>query len=43
MIRNSFDLDGQTGTTIYFDCNRTLVKIMGTAAGELTTISLAKL
>ncbi|MEP7165927.1 MAG: hypothetical protein ABI741_14590 [Ferruginibacter sp.] len=42
LIGSSLNLDGDTYTVAYFDCNSAALTLAGTAAGELTTISLAR-
>ena len=39
---NVLNLDGTAATVTYFDCNGMTITIAGTAAGELTTVSLSR-
>jgi len=39
---STINIDGQAGTVSQFDCNSATLVLTGTAAGELTTISLAR-
>ena len=39
---NTINIDTEVGTVTYFDCKGMTITIAGTAAGELTTVSLSR-